>query len=141
MRCLLDENMARSLARALTERGHPTFHVIDLGLASSSDEDLLELAADFDLFITFDRLLQPREWHAARDAMLKGVRIVRLRETASRRANAAAQLRMLWRCWPLIEQRMGPDGDARLAIIARDGLRVRFRNADQIRAMRRPEPQ
>lgn len=71
VRCLLDENMARSLAPALTERGHPTFHVIDLGLASSPDENLLELAADFDLFITFDRLLQPPEWHAAREAMLR----------------------------------------------------------------------
>lgn len=138
MRCLLDENMARSLAPALTERGHPAFHVIDLGLASSPDENLLELAADFDLFITFDRLLQPPEWHAAREAMLKGVRIVRLRETASQRANASAQLRMLWRCWPLIEQRMGTEGDARLAIIAQDGRRVRFRTTEQIRAMSGP---
>lgn len=139
MRCLLDENVARRLAAVLTELGHPASHVIDLGLAASVDEYLLDLAADFDVFITFDQFLQPEVWHTARAAMLKGVRIVRLRETATERLGAEAQIRIVRRCWPLIEQRMGPEGDARLAIIARDGRRVRFRTAEQIRAMSGPE--
>ena len=138
MRCLLDENVTRRLTAVLTELGHPASHVIDLGLAASMDEYLLELAAEFDVFITFDQFLQPTVWHTARTAMLSGARIVRLRETATERLGAEVQIRIVRRCWPLIEQRMGPEGDARLAIVARDGLRVRFRSADQIRAMSGP---
>ena len=141
MRCLLDENVARRLTAVLTELGHPASHVIDLGLAASMDEYLLELAAEFDVFITFDQFLQPTVWHTARTAMLSGVRIVRLRETATERLGAEAQIRRLRRCWPLIEQRMGPDSDVRLAVISQGGELLRFRNVSPIRAMGGPEAQ
>ena len=123
----------------LTNMGHPTLHVSDLGLLSSGDGLVLAAARDFDALITLDLFQQPSVWQLARRAMLSGVRIIRLRFSAGEKDDLAAQLRALRRAWPEIVERMGPEGDARLAIIARDGLRVRFRNADQIRAMRRPE--
>lgn len=141
MLCLLDENVAHALADRLTELGHPTAHIARLGRAGSLDEQVFELARDFDVLITFDRFLEPKVWHAAREAMLDDVRIIRLKVTASERTDVEAQIQMLQRCWPEMESRMGPDGDARLAIIAQQGRRIRFRTADQIRAMTGPRPQ
>ena len=141
MNCLLDENVAHAVAAALSEMGHPAVHVEELGLAGSGDHQVLELARRFDVLITFDRFLEPPIWHATRRAMLDGLRIVRLKVTASERPDTDLQLRALRRCWPQIEARMGPDGDARLAIIAQGGRRIRFRTADQIRAMTGPPPQ
>ena len=141
MLCLLDENVAHALADRLTELGHPTAHIARLGRAGSVDEEVLELARNFDVLITFDRFLEPKVWHAARQAMLEDVRIIRLKVTASERTDVEAQIQMLQRCLPQIESRMGPDGDARLAIIAQQGRRIRFRTADQLSAMTGPPPQ
>lgn len=41
MRFLLDENLALSLARILREKGLDTSHVIEEGLGSFSDEDIV----------------------------------------------------------------------------------------------------
>ncbi len=138
MNCLLDENIAHTVVTALTELGHPTVHIANLGLAGSLDDQVLEIAGRFDALITFDRFLEPSVWLAAQQAMLNDVRVIRLKVTASERANADLQIRALLRCWSQIEARMGPDGDARLAIIAQEGQRIRFRNAAQIRAMSGP---
>ena len=139
MNCLLDENVAHAVAAALSEMGHPTVHIEQLGLASSDDERVLELARRFDVLITFDRFLEPPIWHATRQAMLDGLRIVRLKVTASERPDGDLQMRALRRAWPEVLRRMGPNSDARLAIIAQQGRRIRFRSAEQIRAMSGPE--
>ena len=138
MRCLLDENMSPAVGAMLTEMGHPTLHVSDLDLRSSGDDLVLAAAGNFDALITLDLFQQPSVWRLARRAMLSGVRIIRLRFSASEDDDRPAQLQALRRAWPEVVERMGPEGDARLAIIARDGRRVRFRTTEQIRAMSGP---
>ena len=125
----------------LTDMGHPTLHVSDLGLLSSNDGLVLAAAGDFDALITLDLFQQPSVWQLARRAMLGGVRIIRLRFSAGEQDDLAAQLRALRRARPEIVERMGPDSDVRLAVISQGGKLLRFRNVSQIRAIRRPEAQ
>ena len=125
----------------LTEMGHPTLHVSDLGLLSSGDGLVLAAAGNFDALITLDLFQQPGVWRLARRAMLSGVRIIRLRFSASEDDDLPAQLQALQQAWPEIVERMGPDSDVRLAVISQGGELLRFRNVSEIRAMRRPEPQ
>ena len=131
--------MSPEVAAALTEMGHPTLHVGDLEMLSSGDGLVLAAAGGFDALITLDLFQQPNIWLVAQQAMLSDVRIIRLRFSASEEDDVPAQLRALRRCWPKIVARMGPEGDARLAVISQEGRRVRFRNPAQIRAMRGPE--
>ena len=140
MRCLLDENMSPAVGAMLTDMGHPTLHVSDLGLLSSNDGLVLAAAGDFDALITLDLFQQPSVWQLARRAMLSGVRIIRLRFSAGEKDDLAAQLRALRRAWPEVVERMGSDSDVRLAVISQSGELLRFRNVSQIRAMRRLEP-
>ena len=125
----------------LAEMGHPTLHVSDLGLLSSGDGLVLAAAGNFDALITLDLFQQPGVWRLARRAMLSGVRIIRLRFSASEEDDLPAQLQALQRAWPEIVERMGPHSDVRLAVISQGGELLRFRNVSEIRAMRRPEPQ
>ena len=125
----------------LAEMGHPTLHVSDLGLLSSGDGLVLAAAGNFDALITLDLFQQPGAWRLARRAMLSGVRIIRLRFSASEEDDLPAQLQALQRAWPEIVERMGPHSDVRLAVISQGGELLRFRNVSEIRAMRRPEPQ
>ena len=138
MRCLLDENMSPAVGAMLTEMGHPTLHVSDLDLRSSGDDLVLAAAGNFDALITLDLFQQPSVWRLARRAMLSGVRIIRLRFSASEEDDLPAQLQALRRAWPEVVERMGPNSDVRLAVISRGGELLRFRSAEQIRAMSGP---
>jgi predicted nuclease of predicted toxin-antitoxin system len=45
MRFLVDENLPKSLARVLLERGHDAVHATDIGLSGAKDEAVWERAA------------------------------------------------------------------------------------------------
>lgn len=123
----------------LTEMGHPALHVSDLDLLSSGDDLVLAAAGNFDVLITLDLFQQPSIWRLARRAMLSGVRIVRLRFSASEADDLEAQLQALRRAWPGVVERMESDREVRLTVISRGGELLRFRSAEQIRAMSGPE--
>lgn len=122
----------------LTEMGHPTLHVSDLDLRSSGDDLVLAAAGNFDALITLDLFQQPSVWRLARRAMLSGVRIIRLRFSASEEDDLSAQLQALRRAWPEVVERMEPNSEVRLAVISRGGELLRFRTTEQIRAMSGP---
>lgn len=138
MRCLLDENMSPAVGAMLTEMGHPTLHVSDLDLRSSGDDLVLAAAGNFDALITLDLFRQPSVWRLARRAMLSGVRIIRLRFSASEDDDLPAQLQALRRAWSEVVERMEPNSDVRLAVISRGGELLRFRTTEEIRAMSGP---
>ena len=138
MRCLLDENMSPAVGAMLTEMGHPTLHVSDLDLRSSGDDLVLAAAGNFDALITLDLFQQPSVWRLARRAMLSGVRIIRLRFSASEDDDLPAQLQALRRAWSEVVERMEPNSDVRLAVISRGGELLRFRTTEEIRAMSGP---
>ncbi|MFP5489352.1 MAG: DUF5615 family PIN-like protein [Acidimicrobiia bacterium] len=45
MNLLIDANLSPRLARALTEEGHDTVHVFDVGLGRASDPEIVEFAS------------------------------------------------------------------------------------------------
>lgn len=56
MRFLLDESVSRGSAVALRTHGHDAVHAIDVGLASTDDEEIIERARREDrILITRDR--------------------------------------------------------------------------------------
>ncbi len=51
MRFIVDNAVSPSLARGLAAQGHDAIHVRDIGMASASDEEIFELAAQQDRII------------------------------------------------------------------------------------------
>ena len=51
MRLLLDANLSPRLVAVLTEAGHVVRHVVDVGLATASDEEIFTFAAEQQLVI------------------------------------------------------------------------------------------
>ncbi len=55
MRLLFDANLSPEVARRLSEAGHDTAHVIDIGLLVAPDPETLQAAADQDqVLVTAD---------------------------------------------------------------------------------------
>ncbi len=55
MRLLLDANLSPEVARRLSEAGHDTAHVADIGLLAAPDPEILQAAADQDrVLVTAD---------------------------------------------------------------------------------------
>lgn len=64
MRFLVDENMPRSLATAISALGYPAQDVRDMGLRARPDTEVMQLAIELDaIIITRDRrFADPRGW-------------------------------------------------------------------------------
>ena len=64
----------------LTALGHRVTHVRRSPHIGKSDEELVEVAKDFDVFITIDLFRGESEWTAVHRAMMEGdIKVVRLR--------------------------------------------------------------
>ena len=136
--CLLDENFDPKVATILTILGREAAHVTQVLEARAPDEDVLAAAADFDALVTIDLFRQPREWQAAKRAMLAAVRIVRVRFRSTQHDDALAQARaLLWR-WREIETVFESRPEIRLATLAGETFSLRLSTDGELRAMRGP---
>lgn len=80
MRILLDENIDPGLIGVLVGLRHEVVHVADTVYRGQTDQQLIELAEQFDVFITLDLHRQEPEWLAVHQAMVEGrIRVLRLR--------------------------------------------------------------
>lgn len=138
VRCLLDEGVSPALVPILTALGHPTQHASDEGLDERPDEELLEAAKGFDLFITLDLHRQLSEWQASRRSMLDAVRVLRIRFRSSQRDDGLEQARaLLWR-WREIQANLNENPEIRLTTLSGQTYGVRFSTAEDLRAMPGP---
>ena len=138
--CLLDANCDPKVAQVLTALGREAAHVTQLLEPGAPDEDVLAAATDFDVLVTFDLFRQPREWQAAKRAMLDAVRIVRVRFRSTQHDDALEQARgLLWR-WREIETEFGSRPEVRLAILTGETFHLRFRTDEELRGMLGPFP-
>ena len=80
MRILLDENIEEGLVVVLRGLGHEEVHVSATEHRSKTDQELVEVARHFDVFVTLDLHRQEPEWLAVNRALVEGgIKIIRIR--------------------------------------------------------------
>lgn len=80
MRILLDENVEEGLISVLRGLGHEAVHVSATEHRSKTDQELVNVARSFDVFVTLDLHRQEPEWLAVNRALVEGgIKIVRIR--------------------------------------------------------------
>lgn len=136
MRFLLDEDTDIGLSGVLRALGHEADHIEELGRKGIPDDEVVQLAAQYDVLVTLDLHRQDSEWLVVNEAMLETVRVIRLRFSRGEQTTLLDQTRMLvhrWRDW---EYKIQNDG-ACLVTLSQLGGRVRSLNAQQITSLLR----
>jgi hypothetical protein len=131
VRFLLDEGIDIRLGGVLRALGHDADHILELGGQGAPDDEVVRLAADYDVLITLDPHRQDAEWVVVNEAMLQTVRVIRMRFTRSEQTSLLDQTRMLvarWRDW---EHRIQNEA-ARLVMLTHAGTRVRTLTREQL---------
>ena len=129
--------MASDLAGILTALGHPSDHVWDLGMSGASDEEVVELAMDYDALVTLDLHRQQSEWLAVNNAMLAGAKVIRLRFRGTEVSSLLSQTQAILRKWSEIEDAVMERDDVRLVTVSRSGSRVRMQTVEEIESILR----
>lgn len=149
MRFLLDECIDPNMVKILEGLGHDATHVSLTEHRSQGDPYLVEVAKDYDVFVTLDLFRQEREMMAAYRALIDGhVKILRIRLPKAipgqKHDKSRILLDTLRSMTSHMERWLDDFASGKCFVtISRMGENIRSRTSDEVRAMlmaQAPEP-